>query len=203
MFGKFMQYREVLVTGGTGALGQRVARALADRGRLPRLLVRIGSEGKIPPDLRPRVRITPGDAAVREFVENGAQGTWAVAHLTAVGREDPKAGRTFAALHVGATRNAVAAAAHWGIGRFVMVSAAGPPPEGPPGGYFDSWRLAEEIVGESGLSWTIFRIPVRVGGGGFECAPPSLEEAAEQVAGAFDRPDTAGKVIDLGSAVRA
>src|SRR4030065_328771 len=48
----FLDYREVLVTGGTGFLGKAVCRALISRGYLPRLLVRIGSEGTIPDDIR-------------------------------------------------------------------------------------------------------------------------------------------------------
>jgi NADH dehydrogenase len=69
-----MDYREVLVTGGTGFVGTHVCRALIARGFLPRLLVRTGSEGKIPEDVRNACRVTPGDATDREAVEYAAQG---------------------------------------------------------------------------------------------------------------------------------
>jgi NADH dehydrogenase len=118
----FLNYREVLVTGGTGFLGRHVCRALIARGYLPRLLVRVGSEDRIPEDIRRACRVTPGDVTNREFVEM------------------------------------------WGISRFVHVSALGASPHGP-GNYFSSKGKAEEIVRQSGLSWTIFRPSGIVGPG--------------------------------------
>ena len=56
MYSAFMQYNEVFVTGGTGLLGRYVCRALIGHGFLPRLLVRTGSEARIPPDVRERCR---------------------------------------------------------------------------------------------------------------------------------------------------
>src|SRR3989304_4329850 len=44
----FLDFKEVLVTGGTGFLGRHVCRALISRGYLPRLLVRVGSGGRAP-----------------------------------------------------------------------------------------------------------------------------------------------------------
>ena len=152
----FLDYREVLVTGGTGFLGRHVCRALITRGFLPRLLVRVGSEGRIPEDVRRACRVTPGDVTNREFVENAAQSTKAIVHLAGIIREYPGRDITFDTVHVEATRNAVLAARLWGIPRLVHVSALGAK-AGGPGNYFDSKGKAEEIVRRSGLSWTIFR----------------------------------------------
>jgi hypothetical protein len=44
MYSAFMQYKEVLVTGGTGPLGRYVCPSLIGHGFLPRLFVRLGSE---------------------------------------------------------------------------------------------------------------------------------------------------------------
>src|SRR3972149_6266736 len=74
ILGAAMDYREVLVTGGTGFVGTHVCRALIARGFLPRLLVRVGSEGKIPEDVRSACRVTPGDVNDREAVEYAALG---------------------------------------------------------------------------------------------------------------------------------
>ncbi len=68
MYSAFMQYKEVFVTGGTGLLGGHVSRSLIGHGFLPRLFVRLGSEGRIAPDVRERCRVTPGDLTVRESV---------------------------------------------------------------------------------------------------------------------------------------
>jgi uncharacterized protein YbjT (DUF2867 family) len=164
VLGAAMDYREVLVTGGTGFGGTHVCRALIARGFLPRLLVRVGSEGKIPEDVRSACRVTPGDVNDREAVEYAAQGTMAIVHLVGIIREFPEPGVTFERLHVTATRNAVDAARRWEIPRFVHMSALGARPGGPTG-YFDTKGRAEEYVRRSGLSWTIFRPSVIFGPG--------------------------------------
>lgn len=152
----FLDYREVLVTGGTGFLGRHVCRALIARGFLPRVLARVGSERRIPEDVRRACRVTPGDVTNREFVENAAQSTEAIVHLAGIIREHPRRDVTFEKVHVEGTRNVVHAAKVWGIPRLVHVSALGAK-AGGPGNYFDSKGRAEEIVRRSGLSWTIFR----------------------------------------------
>ncbi len=159
-----MDYREVLVTGGTGYVGTHVCRALIARGFVPRLLVRPGSEHRVPEDIRERGRITLGDVTNRESVENAAQGTTAVVHLVGIIREFPARGITFERLHLAATRYAVDAARLWGISRFIHMSALGARPGGPTG-YIDSKGRAEALVRRSGLRWTIFRPSVIFGPG--------------------------------------
>src|SRR3989304_6085475 len=122
ILGAAMDYREVLVTGGTGFVGTHVCRALIARGFLPRLLVRVGSEGKIPEDVRSACRVTPGDVNDREAVEYAAQGTMAIVHLVGIIREFPEPGVTFERLHVAATRNAGAAARRGEIPRGARCS---------------------------------------------------------------------------------
>src|SRR3990170_8086453 len=164
ILGAAMDYREVLVTGGTGFVGTHVCRALIARGFMPRLLVRPGREDRVPLDVRERGRITPGDVTDRESVENAAQGTTAVVHLVGIIREFPAKGVVFERLHVDATRNVVDAALRWNIPRFVHMSALGAQAGGPTG-YFASKGRAEEHVRRSGLSWTIFRPSVIFGPG--------------------------------------
>src|SRR5574341_1055817 len=160
----FLQYNEVLVTGGTGFVGRHVCRALFDRGFLPRLLVRVGSEERIPQDIRSFCRVTLGDVTVCEDVENAAQGTDAIVHLVGIIREFPGKRVTFERLHVEATRNVVKAARRWEIDRVVHMSALGARAGGPTK-YFDTKGRAEEIVRRSGLAWTIFRPSVIFGPG--------------------------------------
>ena len=216
----FLDYREVLVTGGTGFLGRHVCRALIARGHLPRLLVRVGSEDRIPEDIRRASRVTPGDVTNREFVENAAQSTKAVVHLAGIIREFPARGITFEKVHVDATRHAVEAAKMWGISRFVHVSALGASPSGP-GKYFESKGKAEEIVRRSGLSWTIFRpsgifgpgdrflselgtavrrapvLPIP-GDGKFLLQPVFVGDVVMGIVDCLTRPDTEGRTFDVG-----
>lgn len=219
-YSAFMDYREVLVTGGTGFVGMHVCRALIARGFLPRLLVRPESEGRIPADVREKGRITLGDATDRESVENAVQGTSAVVHLVGIIREFPARGITFGRLHVAATRNVVDAAARWNIPRFVHMSALGAQAGGATG-YSDSKGRAEEYVRQSGLSWTIFRpsvifgpgdqflnelgrilskapcIPVP-GDGRYRLQPVFVGDVAKGFADALLRPDTEGRTFEVG-----
>ncbi|MCL5966495.1 MAG: complex I NDUFA9 subunit family protein [Deltaproteobacteria bacterium] len=216
----FLQYNEVLVTGGTGFVGRHVCRALIERGFLPRLMVRVGSEERIPEDIRDRCRVTLGDVTIPEDVENAAQGTDAVVHLVGIIRELPGKGVTFERLHVKATRNVVEAARRWGIDRLVHMSALGARAGGPTK-YFDTKGRAEEIVRGSGLAWTVFRpsvlfgsgdafvnelarvirlapfIPVP-GDGSYRLQPVYAGDVAKGIAEAVLRPDLAGRAFDVG-----
>ena len=220
----FLDYREVLVTGGTGFLGRYVCRALIARGYLPRLLVRIGSEGAIPDDIRGASRVTPGDITNRESVENAAQSTNAIVHLAGIIREVPGKDVTFEKIHEEGTRNAVHAAKQWRISRFVHVSALGAAP-GSPGRYFDSKGKAEEIVRQSGLAWTIFRpsgifgpgdrfigeleravlrapvLPVP-GDGEFPLQPVFVGDLVKGIVDCLSRPDTESTAFDVGGPER-
>lgn len=223
-YSAFMDYGEVLVTGGTGYVGTHVCRALIARGFMPRLLVRPGSESRIPEDIRERGRITPGDVTNRESVENAAQGTKAIVHLVGIIREFPARGVTFERLHVTATRNVVDAARLWGIPRFVHMSALGAR-AGGPAGYSDSKGRAEDCVRQSGLRWTIFRpsvifgpgdaflnelagilrtsplMPVP-GDGKYRLQPVFVGDVAKGFADALLRRDTEARIFDVGGPER-
>lgn len=160
----FLEYDEVLVTGGTGFIGPRVCRALLARGWMPRLLVREGSEGKLPLDIRRRCRISLGDITDQESVINAAQSTDAIINLVGIIREFPDRGITFERLHVEGTRNVIAAANVWKIRRVVHMSALGAL-AGSPVAYFDTKGRAEGLVRESGLDWTLFRPSIVFGEG--------------------------------------
>jgi NADH dehydrogenase len=203
MYSAFMQYNEVFVTGGTGLLGRFVCRSLIGHGLLPRLFVRLGSEGRIAPDVRERCRVTPGDLTVRESVEMGAQGTSAIVHLAEIWREEPRRGVPFEEALVRATANVLHAASVWGIRRLVFLSVAGARP-GDTDPYFDARGRAEALVRESDLSWTVFRpapwYDLRDG------APRVSSEYLEGLAGAIaesvQRQDTAGRVYEDASTDR-
>ena len=203
MYSAFMQYNEVFVTGGTGPLGVHVSQALIGRRLLPRLLVRLGSEGRIPPDLRARCRVTPGDVTIRESVEMGAQGTMAVVHVAGAWTERPGKGSTFEEEHLHATANVLHAAAAWRIDRLIFVSACGARP-GDAERYFDAKGRAEAIVRASGLSWTVFRPApwYDLRSGKPRVSAGYLKTVAEAIADAVHRSDTVKRVYEDASTER-
>jgi NADH dehydrogenase len=168
--------------------------------------------------------VTPGDVTNREFVENAAQSTEAIVHLAGIIREFPARGVTFEKVHGEATQHAVHAAKRWGISRFVHVSALGASPRGP-GKYFTSKGKAEEIVRQSGLSWTIFRpsgivgpgdqflnelglavrrapfLPIP-GDGEFLLQPVFVGDVVKGIADCLKRPDTEKRVFEVGGPER-
>lgn len=197
MYSAFMQYNEVLVTGGTGLAGPHVCRALLDRGVLPRLFVRPQSEGKIPSEIRPRCRVSTGDLAVREFVELGAQGTSAIVHLGGAWKESRKEGVAFEEAIVHATGNVVHAAKLWGIARLIYISVAGARP-GDPVPFLDAKGRAEESVRNSGLAWTVFRPEpfYDLRDGRILVTAESLQDFAAGVADALFRDDAIGRLVE-------
>lgn len=195
MYSAFMQYREVLVTGGTGLLGRYVCPSLIGHGFLPRLLVPLGSEGKIAPDVREGCRVTPGELFVRESVEMGAQGTSAIVHIAEVRKEPPRRGITFEEANVHATANVLHAASVWGIRRLVFVGAAGAH-SGDPDPYLDARGRAEALVRGAGLSWTVFRPApwYDLRDGAPRVSTEYLKELAGAIAGSIRRQDAVGRV---------
>jgi uncharacterized protein YbjT (DUF2867 family) len=203
MYSPFMQYNEVFVTGGTGPLGIEVCRALLGQRFLPRLLARLGSEWKIPPDIRERCRVTPGDVTVRESVEMGIQGTMAVVHLAGAWKELPRMGITFEKEHVRAAANILQAASAWKIGRMVYVSVAGARP-GDAERYLDAKGRAEAMVRDSDLSWTVFRPTpwYDLRSGKPRVSPEYLKSVAVAVADSIHRKDTVGRIYEGASTER-
>jgi len=203
MYSAFMQYNEVLVTGGTGLLGRYVCQALIGQGFLPRLLVRRGSEGEVAPGVRERCRITPGELTVRESVEMGAQGTSAIVHLAEVWKEQPRRGVTFEEANVHATANVLYAASAWGIRRLIFVGVAGAHP-GDQDPYIDARGRAEALVRGSDRSWTVFRTApwYDLRDGKPRVSTEFLKELAGAVAESVHRQDTVGRVYEDASTDR-
>ena len=203
MYSAFMQYNEILVTGGTGLLGRYVCRALIGRGFLPRLLVLPGTEERIAPDVRERCRATPGDVTNRESVEMGAQGTSAIVHLAGVWKEQPRRGITFEEAHAHATANVINAASVWRIDRLVFIGVAGARP-GDPVPFLDARGRAEALVRKAHLSWTVFRPApwYDLRDGTPRLSAECLEEVAGAVADSISRPDTVGRVYEAASTDR-
>jgi uncharacterized protein YbjT (DUF2867 family) len=143
----------ILVTGGTGFVGQEVVVELLRLGYRVRLLVRDPARaGRFAHD--PRVQLAQGDLLKPETLSPAMEGLHAVIHLVGIISETSR--MTYEQAHVEATRNLLSAAKKAGVTRWVQMSAAGTRPHAASRYHLTKWQ-AEELVRQSGLDWTIFR----------------------------------------------
>lgn len=150
---------KVAVIGGTGFVGTHIVERLVAQGHLPRLLVRPGSDHKIPaPEISEPVA---GDVADDDALDRALAGTDAVVYLIGLLREEPARGATFEAMHHEAVVRTIEAAKRTGVERFILMSANGVKPDGTA--YQRTKHAAEEALRASGIRWTIFRPSVVFG----------------------------------------
>ncbi len=218
---------KVSVIGGTGFVGSHILTRLAAEGHSARVLVRPGSEHKLPatPDCEPISGEVGDEAALRSCLE----GSDAVIYLIGILRELPKRGVTFDALQRRGAERTFAIAAEVGVSRALLMSANGIDAAATP--YQQTKLAAEEALKASALDWTIFRPSVIFGdpdgrmefcsqlksdlidapmpvplfyqgwlpknAGGFQLAPVHVDDVAEAFVGSLGRADTCGETYDL------
>ncbi len=130
----------VLVTGGTGRLGQLVVARLQDGGCEVRVLARHHRPSP------PGVTFFTADLRAGQGLEPAVTGAAAIIHCATSTRGD-----------AAATRNLVAAASRTGSAHLVYVSIVGID-RIASWGYPRAKLQAEQIVAGSGLPWTILRV---------------------------------------------
>jgi NADH dehydrogenase len=204
---------KILVTGGTGVIGEGVIPELLGRGHAVRLLSRHATE-----DARqwPGVEPFEGDVADGASIANAAEGCETVLHIAGIVSEEPPE-TTFAKVNVGGTRNLLGESKRANVQRFLFVSSLGA--DAGASGYHRSKRESEQLVQRSGLPWTIVRpgnvygpgdevislilkmvralpaVPV-IDGGGQEFQPIWHQDLANVLATALERPEAAGQVLE-------
>jgi nucleoside-diphosphate-sugar epimerase len=160
----------ILITGGTGLVGSRFLRRFVDAGVDCRALVRLGKE--VPAGATP----VEGDLLEADSLKQAVEGVSAIVHLAAVFRTQNEDDIGLANLD--GTKNLIAAAkAHAPQVRFVMAStglvydadASHPGLEddatNPKLAYPASKIAAENELRNSGLNWSILRLPFVYGDG--------------------------------------
>lgn len=152
---------KILVTGGTGVIGEGVIPELIARGHRVRLLSRHADEdAKQWPDVEP----FSGNIADASSLQNAAQGCDAILHIAGIAEEHPPT-VTFQSVNIDGTRNILAEAQRAGVKNFVFVSSLGA--DVGESDYHESKLAGERLVEESQLDWTIVR-PGNVYGPGDE-----------------------------------
>lgn len=141
----------IFLTGGSGFVGQAVAKMLVERGYGVRALVHRQSPGTFA-----GVQCCEGDLFAPGSLEPAMRGCAAVIHLVGIINEVPRRGITFEHLHVDATRSVLTAAQRSGVRRFIHMSVLGARRDAASHYHRSKWQ-AEQLVQTSQLDWTIFR----------------------------------------------
>jgi nucleoside-diphosphate-sugar epimerase len=205
----------VLVTGGSGVVGEGAIRALLRRGHQVRLLAR-RAEGQAPgwPE---GVEPWNGDVTRPSSIRGAARGCQAVIHLAGIVREEPPS-RTYARVNVEGTRHVLAEAGRARVTRFVHVSSLGADRGRSP--YHRSKLAAERLVRRRAGEWVIVRpgnvygpgdgvmswllelqrswpvLPV-VAAGDQPFAPVWYEDLGEALAGVVDPRTASRRVLEI------
>ena len=142
----------ILVTGGTGVVGEAAVEALVKRGHEVRLFSR-NAEKDVEqwPD---EVEAMPGDVGNAAQVKNAAEGCDAVVHVVGIVAESPP-DVTFERINVQGTANVVREAERAKVKRFVYISSLGA--DRGESDYHQSKKRAEDVVRTFEGNWTILR----------------------------------------------
>ena len=144
---------KVAVFGGTGFVGSYILDELLAQGHQAKLLVRADSESKL--STFSQIEAVFGNVSDINKIEETLDDCEAAIYLIGIIRQFPGKGITFEELHFQSAKRVIHAAEKAGVKRFILMSANGVKPNGTP--YQSSKWLAEQVLKESTLDWTIFR----------------------------------------------
>lgn len=208
----------VLVTGGTGVVGEAAVTELTRRGHSVRLLSRNAARdaAQWPEAVEP----WPASVTQVDKLLGSADGCDLILHVAGiVAEEQPEI--TFENVNVGGTRNMVQEAERARAGRFIYVSSLGA--DRGESAYHKSKRAAERIVEKFHGGWIILRpgnvygpgdevvslllnmvrtlpaVPV-IDGGDDPFQPVWVEDLARAIGDAVERTDLHGQILEIAGA---
>jgi len=211
----------LLITGATGYIGHHLVSRLIDQDDRPRCLVRDIDHAShiLSAD---KVELVQGDTTRPDSLAAAVQGIETIVHtafITADRKETP--GNHYEETNVAGTQNLIKAAQDAGVKRMIEISGLGTKPD-KPGSYMQGRYLAEKMLMESGLEWTIIRPSVLfgkgapfikglveliqtapvlplIGGGKTMFQPIHVEDVVSVIVAVFDDPGhSAGKIYTIG-----
>lgn len=206
---------KVLITGGTGVVGEASVTELVRRGHQVRLLSRnaVKDCAQWPDSVEP----WPASVSDRDKLLGAADGCDVVVHVAGIVAESPP-DTTFQSVNVEGTRNIVAETERARVGRIIYISSLGA--DRGESDYHKSKRAAEQIVEKFRGGWIILRpgnvygpgdevvsllltmvrtlpaIPV-IDGGDHPFQPIWVNDLATAVGEAVDRTDLHGRTLEL------
>ena len=152
----------LLITGATGYIGQHLVARLVAQGERPRCLVRDTQRAAaiLPSEM---AELVQGDTTLPASLEVAMLGVDTVVHAAFITADRKQsAGNHYEATNVQGTANVVQAAQSAGVKRMIEMSGLGTKSD-KPGSYMQGRYLAEKVLKESGLDWTIIQPSVLFG----------------------------------------
>ncbi len=152
----------ILITGATGYIGQHLVSRLVAQGERPRCLVRDVKRavGILPVNKVDLVQGATTQPASLDAALSGVETVIHTAFMTAEKKESPS--DHYEETNVGGTSNLILAAKVAGVQRIIELSGLGTRAD-KPGSYMQGRYLAEKMLIDSGLNWTIVRPSVVFG----------------------------------------
>jgi uncharacterized protein YbjT (DUF2867 family) len=152
----------ILITGATGYIGRHLVARLVEKGERPSVLVRdprraasiLPAEG---------VEFVQGDTTNPASLEAAVRSIDTIVHAAFITADHKQSsGNQYEATNVQGTANLIKAAKDAGVKRIIEISGLGTKPD-KPGSYMQGRYLAEKMLKESGLNWTIIQPSVLFG----------------------------------------
>ncbi len=152
----------ILITGATGYIGRHLVARLVIQGEPPRCLVRDINRAKrlLPAD---KVELVRGATTSPDSLGAAVQGVDTIVHAAFLTADRKQSiANEYEKTNVQGTANLIKAAKNAGVKRIIEISGLGTKPD-KPGSYMQGRYLAEKMLKESGLNWTIIQPSVLFG----------------------------------------
>ena len=144
---------KVALFGGTGFVGSYIVKELIDKGYIPKVLVRPGSENKLVHSKE--CEIIVGQIENKDSINEVLTDVDAVIYNIGIIREFKSNGITYDKMHYQGAKDCIDIAKKNNVNRFILMSANGARLNGT--GYQVTKFLAEKYLKGSVLHWTIFQ----------------------------------------------
>jgi uncharacterized protein YbjT (DUF2867 family) len=152
----------ILVTGATGYIGSHLVKQLVSQGERPRCLVRNASKAAsiLSTD---KVELAQGNTTTSSSLTTAVEGIDTIIHAAFMTADRKQThGNRYEEINVQGTNNLIRVAREAGVKRIIEISGLGTKPD-KPGSYMQGRYLAENLLMDSDLAWTIIRPSVVFG----------------------------------------